>query len=183
MATTYINCEASNVQYPYASNYTEVWAGWNQAYATTTVCNDVVWVNWQYCVTGGQATLYSQPSYVQPTPEEQALRAQQAAKREEEQKLALAKAEELLFLFLTDEQKKSYKEKRYFETEVNDTKYRIYKGRGGNIKKIVDGKEVVSMCVHVADYIPDDDNVLGQLLALHTDAAQLERTANHTRLC
>lgn len=106
-----------------------------------------------------------------------------AARIEKEKQEAITRAEELLFMMLSDTQKKQYKEKGFFETEVNDKKYRLYKGRAGNIKRLnKNGQEEVSMCVHPADYLPDADNVLAQYLALHTDEAALLRTANHTRL-
>ena len=85
-------------------------------------------------------------------------------------------------LYLTDEQKASYKEKGYFETATNDRRYRLYRGSHGNIKEIDEkGKEIARLCVN-AEGVPHSDNVLAQLLALMTDENYLRSRANRTRL-
>lgn len=147
--------------------------------SSDAVTNWGVW-NYQYCITVGGTEVGLSP--------EEALRLQQQAVREardahQQNVLAMQKAEELLLLHLTPEQQKSYKSKGYFETAVNDKRYRLYKGRSGNIKLLnKENKEVQSMCVHPCDSIPDHDTVLAQLLALHTNESLLVRTANITRL-
>lgn len=158
----------------------EAWVYWNQQYATSSSQTIIYTVT---DVWGAWNTNVVMVNGMQPTVEllaEQTLRAaEDAAARES----ADQRAEELLFLFLTPEQRQEYKSKGYFETSVNDTRYRINKGRAGNIFKLDGkGKATVRMCVHPSDYLPDGDNVLAQFLALHSDAAQLERTANQTRL-
>jgi hypothetical protein len=126
----------------------------------------------------------------QPTQKEIALRIAQQEEENERYKKALeqklkaeARADELLLLFLNEEQKKQYKELGYFETEVNDTRYRLHRGRAGNVYKIDSkGKPVEQLCIHPKEWLPDSDNVLAQFLALTTDPVEFERTANHTRL-
>lgn len=164
---------------------TETWGCWNQQYVTSaaTTSTSVIiyavdcWPAWN----GAYQVNYA--SYSQPTAEVLAEQRRVAVEQQAARESAEQRAEELLFLFLSAEQRQDYKSKGYFETSVNDTRYRIGKGRAGNIHKIDSaGKATVRMCVHPHEWLPDEDNVLAQFLALHSDAGQLERTANHTRL-
>ena len=170
-----------------------IWTIWNQqATASTQTINNIdCWVQWNQGL-GTQTGVYYAVAapHRAPTAEERAVWARQeeegrlaARKLEQERQEARQRAEELLFLMLSPEQQKQYKEKGYFETEVNDNRYRLYKGRSGNIKKLnKQGREEVSLCVHPVEWTPDEDTLLAQFLALHSDEASLLGTANHTRL-
>lgn len=156
-----------------------IWANWCQSLygqVTTgaqTVASNVVWAVWndQYVSTQTASVVYQQVAVAAPAPPAV------------DHHAAEKKAEELLFLFLSEEQKKQYKEHGYFETEVNDNRYRIARGRAGNIYRLdKSGKPVTRLCVHPEELLPSSDNVLAQYLALHSDEQQLLRTANHTKL-
>jgi len=171
----------------------DYWGYWNQGYAasgsqTVTVKYEMgQWVEWNQMYVNsiqGQAVAHPvTPADVQAQRARQDAYQQQIRENEEKKRIAEEKAEALLMLYLTDEQKKSYKEHGHFETQVNDRRYRLRKGSHGNVRELdKTGKEVASLCVNVQG-VPYSDNVLAQFLALHTDEDYLRRTANHTRLC
>ena len=128
----------------------------------------------QYMGIGGQQTMMSNiinsvvtMDYPAQTPEE----------RE-----AWMKAESLLFTILKPEQVKQYTDHGYFETEVDDRIYRIKKGRSGNVFLVKDGKEVARYCAHPAEWTPDPDVMISQLLMLKTNEKRFLQTANRTQL-
>lgn len=186
----------SATTYPYQN----IWGYWNANQNGTLTPtssgynvqqNGVVWVNWNE----GYQNQYVFGSAPNPEPltaeaiEAQRLAIIQAARGEQlrinEMKKAMEaaarRAEQLLFMFLTPDQKAMYLKHGYFDTDVNDTTYRIHKGRARNIRKMKDGKAIDQLCVHPIPYLPDADNVLAQLLALRTDQAQTEHLANHSQ--
>jgi hypothetical protein len=149
--------------------------------ATNAVTYQNIYYNYQYQYQyQGQWNVYGQGlgNVYQITPEMKAASDAQEAKRKE----ATKKAEELLLLHLTDEQKKQYLEFEYFETTVDDRVYRIKKGRAGNVYLIDNGKPKFKYCAHPNDYTPDGDAMLAQLLMLKTDEAGFIKTANRTIL-
>jgi hypothetical protein len=95
---------------------------------------------------------------------------------------ATKRAEELLLVCLTEEQRKQYTELGYFETLVNDKVYRINRGRSGNVQLIEGGVPKAKFCIHPRAIIPDQDTMLAQLLMLRTDEAEFLRVANRTIL-
>lgn len=103
---------------------------------------------------------------------------EQKLKRE----LASKRAEELLLLHLSDNERKQYLEFGYFETNINDKTYRINKGRAGNVYLIEGGKTKYKYCAHPNDYTPEQDAMLAQLLMLKTDEDRFIKTANRTTL-
>lgn len=105
-----------------------------------------------------------------------------AAARDAERKAAESRAEELLLLMLTDEQKKQYREYGYFETVVDDRRFRIEKGRAGNVYELESGTKRRKYCCHPADYIPDADTMLAQKLMIEHELDRFQRTANITLL-
>jgi hypothetical protein len=160
-----------------------IWYQWHQEATGGTMttanqtCTQQIWADW--CVSASNVQV--QGAWIDPD----AVAAAAKRQKEEQKRLADAKkqAEELLFLFLTPEQREQYKKQGYFETEINDSRYRIHAGRAGNIRKLdKNGKPSVQYCVHPNDWLPDADNVLAQFLALHHDEAALLRTANATPL-
>lgn len=205
MSQYYVGNWASNVTASSAPTQT-VWINWNQAQgqaaatgsAQTITFQTVTmdpWTAWNdaylyftpqghYAVGLGQRQAQGQ---AQLTPEQaeahRQAALQSAHEAEARRKSAEQKAEELLMLYLTEEQKKSYKEKGYFETATDVRRYRLHRGSHGNIREIDDkGKEVARLCVN-CEGVPYSDNVLAQLLALMTDENYLLSRANRTPLC
>jgi len=96
---------------------------------------------------------------------------------------ASARARELLFRFLTDEQRESYESALYFETIGSlGTRFRIKRNTMANIE-ILDstGAMVAALCAHPRDdseWLPEADKHLGQLLAIQNDEREIMRVAN-----
>lgn len=157
------------------------WPAWNQYYTDSTGGTQAVtvsyngnqlWVNWNEAY---------QPAVVRQQIDPDAAYNAHVAAQEKKRLEAEERAEELLMLYLTPEQRKSYKAKGYFETDVNDRRYRLYKGSHGNIRQLdKKGKEVARWCVN-AEGVPHSDNVLAQFLALTTDEQYIMQKANITR--
>lgn len=106
------------------------------------------------------------------------------AKAEEDKaarKLAAEKAEVLLRQMLTPEQEHDLEQKSCFYLYSGDKKYRIDRGRTGNVKLVDDKDQVVeSYCIHPQLDCPDADTMLAQKLLLETDRETFERVANIT---
>lgn len=116
------------------------------------------------------------------TPEEIAEYQKQCEKEEIKRKAAEVRAEELLIACLSPEQIKQYQQNGYFEADVNDKKYRIKKGRSGNVYLIEAGKPKYKYCAHPSTWTPDQDVMLSQLLMLQTNEQKFLSTANRTQL-
>lgn len=105
---------------------------------------------------------------------------------EEEKKRILAeeRATQLLVSVLSEEQKRDFAAHGYFfvDAPVSGRRYRIDKGRSGNIKVIdrVTGVWTESLCVHQRDYIPVPDTMLMQKLLLEVCEAEVRKVANIT---
>jgi hypothetical protein len=176
-------------------NSLSLWAGWNEAYVTaagsannvaTVTLNDycqAAWPAWnQIYVADATGSGHVTYTPVPETQEQEQARQDSYTAQVKARQEAAAKAEILLLSFLTEEQKAQYKQSGYFETLSNDNKrYRIKKGRSGNVKELNDqGREVYSFCGHPAEAVPDQDTMLVQLLMLTTDAEAFRRIANRT---
>jgi hypothetical protein len=118
----------------------------------------------------------------QETEAQRNAREEQVAKYQAEQDGATMRAEELLFLHLSDAQRGQYEKDGYFETIVNDRRYRINKGRAMNVELIEDGKAKFKYCALPRDYTPAPDVMLAQLLMIESDEARFLATANRTIL-
>lgn len=94
--------------------------------------------------------------------------------------LAEQKAEILLRQMLTPEQKESLEQKKCFFLHTPDgKKFRIDRGRTGNVKLVNARDEVIeSYCIHPKIACPDADTMLAQKLLIETDLEQFERVAN-----
>lgn len=143
-------------------------------------------------VTGlGNGSWYVDPSlyawaninYAPETAEQRIAREEHQLKEKVRMEAAASRAEQLLFACISEEQAKEYLEKGYFETKVSDKRYRIKKGRSGNVFQLDDkGREVYRYCAHPHMYVPDQDTMLAQLLMLHSDERKFLATANRTIL-
>lgn len=164
----------------------QAWTQWVTVTANSgiTTASNTVWATWAN--TAG--TSYQQPVYQQrqPTPEEIAAQEQrdreylaQAERQRAEQREAEERAERLLDRHLTENQRKTWKKAKVIYLETARRRYRIHKGRTGNIR-VVDknDKAIQSWCVHPAEAVPDCDTVLAQILHLQNDEEGLERLAN-----
>lgn len=102
-----------------------------------------------------------------------------AAEQEAARKIAGEKAEVLLRSMLTAEQQHDLEHKRCFYLYSGGKKFRIDRGRTGNVKLVDDKDQVVeSYCIHPQSDCPDADTMLAQKLLLETDRETFERVAN-----
>jgi len=107
-----------------------------------------------------------------------AAEAKYAQEKAEAAARAEARAEAVLLAILNPEQAAQYKANGWFETEVNDSTYRIHRARSMNVERVVEGKPTHKYCAHPGDMTPDEDVMLAQLLMLQTDEARFLSTAN-----
>lgn len=177
---TITTTNASN--YVYYQNYMQQYQNmmvqnYQNYVGNVIVTNDYVCtpdqVNWQY--------VNVSPAYHE-SEEQKATRLAAQQLREEEEKAAETRAEDLLIALLTDAQILQYQMHGYFETEVNDKIYRIKKGRSGNVELIEEGKPKFRYCAHPSEWTPNQDVMISQLLMLKTDEARFLKTANRTVL-
>lgn len=97
-----------------------------------------------------------------------------------EQAEAKAKARTLLLDHLGDEQRAMFEAHHHFDVISSaGRRFRLTLGREGNVFLMPDvGDQAVrSFCIHLRDRVPDEDNVLAQMLALQTDEAAFLRVA------
>jgi hypothetical protein len=92
------------------------------------------------------------------------------------------RAKELLFRFLTEEQRRSYENDHRFDLVGSlGTPFRIRRNVMANIEILdLSGEIIAALCAHPAedDWLPEADKHLGQLLALQTDEKAIMRVAN-----
>jgi hypothetical protein len=163
------------------------------------------WTDLGYVDENGIATYYSEcTNYVtSPAPEltdeqrAQQAEAQAAAQRmrlerqaaqeaeRERRATAEARATELLISLLPEDQKEYYRLNGQFEIiGSNGTRYRITRGIAGNIYWLdAEGRVGGSLCCHAPvgsgdRWMPTQDVMLGQMLALQTDEPDFLRVAN-----
>lgn len=93
------------------------------------------------------------------------------------------RAEKILVRHLSTDQAATLKENGYFDVDLADKVYRIWRGTHGNIKELSQDKtkEVASLCVQ-PNGVPTEDVMLAQLLWLRADEKALLRVANRTVL-
>jgi hypothetical protein len=106
-------------------------------------------------------------------------------KRNEERAAARKRAEELLITHLTDAQRSDLKRDGFFFVESQlGKRYRIRKGREGNVDRYCDkGEKIVGkLCIHPQAYVPDFDTMLAQKLMLEHNEQEFLRVANETRV-
>jgi hypothetical protein len=172
-----------------STSTTGTWTTWVST-ATNTATSTTTWTVW--CdMTGGTAgntagTNYV-PIYVPPpppeTPEQQRERQARRAREQEEAQQAQARAEELLRDFLTAEQIADLTKSNYFEMiSGSGRRYRVYRGRQGNVYLMEQSKATRKYCIHPDLAVPDPDTMLAQKLLLETDEAAFLRIANETVL-
>lgn len=160
------NCTTSSC----TTGSSTTWAYWCSNDTTTSATSDTVWVNWNatttssYVASGG----YAPVEVSQQLAEEQRLRVE-AEKR----------AEELLLSVLSLEQALQYERERHFVVEGRRHRYRIRRGRSGNVD-VIDAKGIIThrLCIHPQEFVPDQDTMLAQKLHLEDDEESFLRLAN-----
>ncbi len=189
------------------STTVDVWQQWNESWTVTTsasTLNQDIWVRW---TTGTTTGVVPMPRPIQvhsmedldalsrrPNRTEEewaAIRAENERLRAERDRLqaaARAEAHKLLGLVLTREQMASYEARRFFDVVGSaGGVYRIHHGTSGNIRRLIDGREVNRLCVHphlyVADdngggHLPTEDVLAAQALALMHDEIGAVSVAN-----
>ena len=185
------------------NNSSTVWRGMCGASTSCTASSDsdTVWGTWIAC--GGTSAnantvwyVWSDdiaPQYIshrprELTPEERERREQQRQEaeqhrqeRERQRAEANQKAEELLQGVLTQEQREQLEAMAAFEVETERARYRIRRGRSGNVQELdVEGRVVARYCIHPREAVPDADTMLAQKLLLEVDEAAFLRIANRT---
>lgn len=119
------------------------------------------------------------PSY--PTEEETAQRLAVAAEQTKKKAEAFQRAEELLLLCLSEEQQQQYREHGYFDTVVDDRRFRINNWWSGNVYEYnPEGIKIRSYCLHPKETVPVPDHMLIQKLMLEMQLGEFIRTANVT---
>jgi hypothetical protein len=166
---------------------------WNWWTADSGTTAGDAWNNWMFLGSSSAAsdvpTIQAEPRTLELTPDELERREQRRLEaeersRERERKQAEAndKAEELLRSMLTQEQLGQLDAMAAFEVTTERAKYRIKRGRSGNVKELnVDGQVVASYCIHPRERVPDADTMLAQKLMLESDEAEFLRIANRTQ--
>ena len=92
---------------------------------------------------------------------------------------AQEKAEKLLLSILTKEERKEYLADKSITLESLGKKYEIIKGRVQNIYELDEnGNRSAVLCAHVDPTIPDEDNLIAQVLALKSCPELLLSVAN-----
>jgi hypothetical protein len=179
-----------------------IWQKWTDTYTTTTTSStETVWSTWASNTTTSTIDVWTEwngtassvvytrnrEPYRPPPPRapespavikqrQEAIAAAVLAKRIAEQR-----AEELLLRVLDQRQKEDFKKHgHFFVFGKNRTRYRIRKGRVGNVD-VVNRSGIIDhrLCFHPNDHeMPDIDVMLAQKLHLEHDEAGCLRIAN-----
>lgn len=187
-----------------ATGGTSIWGTWQGTFTRTYTLastNGALWNDWVVSgVPANAVQVYSMQDLnresrrPQRTEDEWArIRAeneQLRVERDAVQAAARAEAHKLLALVLTKEQMASYETRRYFDVAGSEGGlFRIHHGTSGNIRQLIDGREVNRLCVHPqlwdrdpvgngAGYLPTEDCLAAQALALMHDELGAVTTAN-----
>lgn len=157
--------------YASESSSTAAWTTWTCA--TSGTSDSATWITWNS--TDGT----SNPGRI-PTTEEREARRLESERKDQERLEAKNRAEELLKLCLTEEQREHLEEMSSFviESELGK-KYCIRKGRVQNVFELDDNdKHIAQLCAHPISNVPDFDTMLAQKLMLETNEAEFLRIAN-----
>jgi hypothetical protein len=171
------------------------WISWNRDYTTngwyTPVTSNVqVWSSWNNSYVRSAAPVFHIGTGAQMTPEEReaarvaraAQEAQWAAERkvqDEERAAAKARAQKLLLSVLNEDQKRDWVAHGHFYLHKGDKKYRIKRGRSGNVELVDSRNEPLERyCAHPVESVPDEDTALAQMMMLLYDEEKFIALAN-----
>lgn len=103
--------------------------------------------------------------------------------REQQQREAAARARVLLLDHLDPEQRASFEANaKFFVTSSAGRKFCIHLGRQHNVWLVDENNHhTTGYCGHIRDHVPDEDNVLAQMLLIQSDEAEFLRVANASR--
>lgn len=192
-ATWYAWCSTTNTTVTMGD---QAWAAWNSTVSSTTgsyalnyttgtsyTYAQAQWVSWNVQYT--ELTEEQQAALAEAQRGQEARRAAQqaewdAAKAEREK--ASERAVELLLSLLSDEQAATYAEHGWFEVRGSSgRRWRIRnRGQSGNVDLMpeIGEKHEATYCAHPAEWLPDADAHVAQMLALVTDDEAFMRVAN-----
>lgn len=176
--------------------YTQVWGSWNASYQSigsvssgTAITDHGSWDLWN---SGYVSNVRDRAPVVpivrrQPSPEEVATRQEEERRwqaeqaiQEAERKAAKENAKKLLLSVLDDEQKKDWAKDGHFYLHVGAHKYRIKRGRAGNVE-LVDpqtNEPLERYCAHPIQAVPDEDTAVAQMMYLKFDEKRFIGLAN-----
>lgn len=198
------NSTTTGTIYVQARNDLYTWDNWNTDHTrrNTYLRADRTWNQWLDTGTGmtGAGYLVAPARGFQPaavplvrTEEEwTAIREEQERARAERdllQAAARAEARKLLAIVLSAEQLAAYdRDKEFTVVGSHGGIFKLRHGTSGNVRQIVDGREVSVLCVHPqlyeygedggVGYLPTEDSLVGQVLAIMHDEHTFVRTAN-----
>lgn len=164
------------------------WAVWVDT--STTGTSNITWDIWVNDVTAStttNTTANSTPPPVQLSDAEAAeFRAVEeqrkaAAKQAQLDRVkAVKRAKKLLRSLLSPKQKRELTERQQFSMVGSEGGiYEIRQGRSGNVYRVdKEGRRDMSYCCHPREYVPDEDTMLAQKLALETDEGAFCELAN-----
>lgn len=151
---------------------------------------DSIWGSWNQNWHPTPARVYGFPApaiHREPTPEERAAREAERIRWEEQRKAEEAErararenAKKLLLSVLNEDQKKDWAASGHFYLHVGDRKYRIKRGRSGNVE-LVDPKThepLERYCAHPVQNVPDEDTAVAQMMYLLHDEQRFIGLAN-----
>lgn len=166
-----------------------IWSDWSRQYTATTAnrvmidstsydplsdTHTVVWRQWNnsYVPTPAQVV---RPAVWAETPAQIAER----AAREQERVAASVRAQALLESVLNEEQRRDWAARGHFFLHVGEKKYRIKRGRSGNVELVDQNNEPLERyCAHPVDLVPDEDTAVAQMLHLLYDEDRFLAMAN-----
>ena len=182
-----------------------IWHSWNQDYrtgtcgtntataaiqpwTTTGINSSTVWSSWNRGFVNTPARVYGFPAvHRELTDEEKAARAAEEEvrrieyeARQVEQTAANANAKKLLLSILNEDQKRDWAAHGHFYLHVEDRKYRIKRGRSGNVE-LVDpqtNEPLERFCAHPSQAVPDEDTAVAQMMYLLYDERRFIGLAN-----
>lgn len=176
----------------YAGAATDVvWSQWTIAYTSdsTTAGTSMVWQTWTAPYTAASLTpqIITQVAHDTEWLERARIAAEERARkdaiRQKEEAEAVETAKKLLREHLSDEQRKEFDKLSSFRVIIGDKTYRIKRGIAGNVELLdAKGKPISRYCIHPAQTVPPEDNMLAQKLLLEADEKAFLKEANMTRI-
>lgn len=180
-----------------------VWNTWTTN-STTTVLNStgwsnlgsasstVVWNNWNsipvitYTTSATEPEIEEQRAEINATMERQRLELiERRHARDEQRQGATSRARILLRSILSQEQWETWEAEQFIEVQGSEGNwFRLRPGSNGNITVFDDDGDIERICAHPNLYddhndpLPNEDVLVGQILALRTDENNFRRIAN-----
>lgn len=190
--TTYHTATASSV-YVMASD--GIWQVWNQGFGAGTGNMQAAGAGqqaqegaWNQLGNGNLGAYRPDPGVIRQIAEGAARRQQEEVQRQAVEarkvaEVAESTAERLLVEHLDEKQLEQFRNHRYFEVILENSRrvYRIKHGWAGNIEVFEDGRLVETVCIHPRTQVPHSDNLLAQKLLLEADEFRFRQIANITR--